>query len=119
MPENYITISGENGDVNISADVIASIAGSAIAEVEGIGGFSNTAVAELGELIGKKGSPKGVSVSCCDGVPQVSVTVMARAGANIASLAEKVQRAIYSAVESMTGLHSVVNVHVAGVIFEK
>ena len=119
MPENYITIPGENGSVNISTEVIAAIGGNALAEVEGIGGFANSAVAELGERIGKKSSNKGVTVSCEDGKAQISVTIMARAGSAITGLAEKVQRAVYTAVENVTGLDSIVNVHVAGVIFDK
>ena len=54
MGENYITCREENGSINISEDVVAEIVRSAISEVEGVAGLSNTAGAELAELIGIK-----------------------------------------------------------------
>ena len=53
MGENYITCQAEIGSINISEEVISSIVRSAIAEVEGVAGLSNTAGSEIAELIEK------------------------------------------------------------------
>ena len=119
MPDNYITIADEKGSINISEDVIAVIASNALAEVDGIAAFSSTSGADLGELIGKKTAAKGVRVSFADDVVCVDLTVMVRFGVSITGVAEKAQRAVSAAVESMTGLRSSVNVRVTGITFDK
>ena len=119
MPDNYITIRDDKGSINISEDVIAVIAGNAISEVEGIAAFSNTSGADLSDLIGKKPAAKGIRVSFEQENVCVDISVMLRYGASITGVAEKVQRAVAAAVESMTGLKSSVNVHVTGVLFDK
>ena len=54
MGENYITCREENGSINISEEVISGMVRAAVAEVEGVAGLSNTAGAEIAELIGIK-----------------------------------------------------------------
>ena len=54
MGENYISCQLENGSINISEDVVNSMVKTAVAEVEGVAGLSNTAGAELAELIAPK-----------------------------------------------------------------
>ncbi len=119
MPDTYITLPDEKGSINISDDVIATIAVTAVSEVSGIVAFSNAAAAELGELIGKKPTTKGVHVSFDGSAVSVDITVMVRFGENITSVGEKAQRAVATAVSSMTGITPAVNVHVAGIAFDK
>jgi len=119
MPETYITISDEKGSINISEDVIAVISANAVTEVDGIAAFSNICGADLGELIGKKSATKGVRVSFEDGNILIDITAMVRYGTNITAVGEKVQKAVANSVESMIGQKPAVNVHIAGVTFEK
>ena len=119
MPESYITIPTEQGSVYIAEDVVAAIAGTAAAEVDGVAGMSGSGAPELTELIGRKPASRGVHV-CVDGDEvQVNAAILVRYGQSIAGVAEKVQEAVEGAVESTTGLKCVVNVHVAGVAFDK
>jgi len=119
MPEAYITIPTEKGSVHIAEDVLAAIAANAAAEVDGVAGMSGGAP-ELTEFIGgKKPASRGVHICVEDDEVQVNAAVLVRYGKNISGVADKVQRAVGSAVESMTGLKCVVNVHVAGVAFDK
>lgn len=67
MGENYITCREENGSINISEDVITSLVRSAISEVDGVAGLSNTAGAEFAELLGLKTVSRGVKVQFVDG----------------------------------------------------
>lgn len=116
MPDTYITIQTEKGSINISEDVITAIALSAISEVEGVAGLSGAAG---GDLKGKRAAAKGVRVSFEGETVTVEAALLVRQGANITAVAEKSQSAVTAAVESTTGLRSVVNIHVSGVAFEK
>ena len=62
MGETYITCREENGSINISEDVISGMVRTAVTEVEGVAGLSNTAGGEIAELIGLKTVTKGVKV---------------------------------------------------------
>lgn len=116
MPDNYITIPDKKGSIHISEDVIAVITVNAVREVDGVTGFSNAAGVEL---LGKKPAAKGIRVSFEDDSVRVDLAVLVRYGLSITAVGEKVQEAVSSAVESMTGLKAQVNVHVSGVAFEK
>lgn len=119
MPDNYISISAEKGTINVSEDVIAVIAGSAISETEGVAGLSNTVGSEIYEFIGRKSVTKGIKVSFEEGSIVIDATIMVRFGTTIAAIAEKVQTAVAGAVEAMTGMSPVVNIRVAGISFDK
>ncbi len=119
MPDNYISISAEKGSINVSEEVIAIIAGSAISETDGVAGLSNSVGSEIYEFIGRKSVTKGIKVSFEDDTIVIEATIMVRFGTTIATIAEKVQAAVSTAVENMTGICPVVNVRVAGISFEK
>ena len=120
MGENYITCQVEKGSINISEEVITSIVKSAISEVEGVAGLSNTAGAELAELIGLKTVTKGVKVQFNDGKIIVDVIINVSYGSSIVSVAREVQDKLLSAVQSVTGIEKAkINVHVAGISFDK
>ena len=119
MPENYITVPGEKGSIYISEDVIAVIVGTAITEVEGVAGLTNADGPGFSERLGFKSMSRGVSVYLEDGKVRVDAAIYARYGASITSIGEEVQKAAATAVESMTGLESVVNIHIVGVSFDK
>ena len=120
MGENYITCQDDNGSINISEEVINSLVRSAIAEVEGVAGLSNTAGAELAELIGLKTVTRGVKVQFVDGRIVVDVIITVVYGCNIVSVARAVQDKVMTAVQSTTGIEQAeVNVHVSGIAFDK
>ena len=113
MNENkeYITPPDEMGCIHISEDVISAVAASAAAEVDGVSAMMNAT--------GKKGASRGVKITVADERAAVDVYLMVRYGQPIPEVAEKVQSAVSSAVEAMTGLTvGCVNVHVGGVSFE-
>lgn len=120
MAENYITCAEEKGNINISEDVIAVMVAAALSEVEGVAGVSHTVGTELADFIGKKSVSKGVKVQFEDERMIIDTLIMIRYGFAIKAVAQKVQEAVSSAVESMTGMgEPVVNVHVSGVAFDK
>ena len=120
MGDSYITCREQNGSINISEDVVAEIVRSAISEVDGVAGLSNTAGAELAELIGLKMISKGVKIQFDDGKIVVDAIINVSYGCNIVNVAQKVQESVMNAVQSTTGIENAeVNVHVSGIAFDK
>ena len=120
MGDNYISCKAENGSINISEHVISTMVRTAITEIDGVAGISNTAGAELAELIGIKTVSKGIKVQIVDDTIKVDAVILVRYGCNIVNVAKEVQNSVTEAVQAITGIDKAeVNVHVSGVAFEK
>ena len=120
MGENYISCSGELGSINISEDVISSIVKSAISEIDGVAGLSNTAGAEFAERIGLKTVSKGVKVQFADDKIIIDLIINVVFGCNIVNTAKSVQEKLIAVVQDTTGIEKAdINVHVSGIAFEK
>lgn len=116
----YITCQAEQGTINISEDVICSIAAAAVHGVDGVAGFASSFGKELAEFLGKKGQSKGLKISIEGDNLQVDAFVLLKYGVVIKDEAKAVQTAIASEIEAMAGITvTVVNVHVCGITFEK
>ena len=113
MGENkdYMTHPDEMGCIHICGAVLPPFAPGPAAEVEGISGLMNLAT--------KKTAARGVRLSLVDNAAVIDLYVMVRYGYPIPEVAEKIQNAVSSAVEAMTGFQvKAVNVHVGGVSFQ-
>lgn len=120
MSENYISCQLENGSVNISEDVVNSMVKTAIAEVDGVAGLSNTAGSELAELFGLKTVSRGVKVQFVESKIMVDLIITVKYGFNIVNVATAVQEKVMTAVQATTGVEEAeVNVHVSGIAFDK
>ena len=109
----------QTSSITYANDVVATIAGVAAGEVEGIAGMCN---ASGGSILIKKGNnvTKGVKVEIGTEEASVDVFVNIEYGTPIQKAAMDVQENVRKSIESMTGLHVVrVDVHVQGVSFEK
>ncbi len=115
MPENkdYLNVPDENGNVHISEEVLESIAIGAAKEVEGV---YNVAPANALPDFMKKVASRGVRIIREDEHLVVDLCLVVNYGVVIPEMAAKVQYAVASSVEEMTGCHvHCVNVHVVGV----
>ena len=123
MAENkeYFTQEMENGSIQISEDVVASVTGMAVLEVEGVCGLSSTIGTDIAEMLGMKTLSKGVRLSSTEsGALRIDCDVVAKFGQNIFELAKNVQENVKSSVESVTGLTVCeVNVTVCGIALPK
>lgn len=122
MSENkdYITRYEANGTVNISAEVICSIAALAASEVEGVCGLSQNRSAEIAELLGYKSLAQGVHLSVQEDQYQVECNVVLEQGSQFPAVAAEIQKAVASAIESTTGIQvSAVNVNICSVALPK
>lgn len=119
MAENkqYITQSQENGSVMISEDVIATIVEHAVSEVEGIVSLNMKPGADIVDLISKKSWGKGLKITIKeDDSVCVECDVVIAYGQSVVAVANNVQSAVTSALESMTGVNvESVNVNVCGI----
>ena len=111
----------ENGSIQISEDVVASVTGMAVLEVEGVCGLSSTIGTDIAEMLGMKTLSKGVRLSSTEsGALRIDCDVVAKFGQNIFELAKNVQENVKSSVESVTGLTvGEVNVTVCGIALPK
>ena len=123
MAENkeYFTQEMENGSVQISEDVVASVTGMAVLEVEGVCGLSSSIGTDIAEMLGMKTLSKGVRLSTTEtGALRIDCDVVSKFGQNIFELAKNVQENVKSSVESVTGLRvAEVNVTVCGIALPK
>ena len=123
MAENkeYFTQEMENGSIQISEDVVASVTGMAVLEVEGVCGLSSSIGTDIAEMLGMKTLSKGVRLSTTEtGALRVDCDVVSKFGQNIFELAKNVQENVKSSVESVTGLTvNQVNVNISGIAITK
>ncbi|MEG2246777.1 MAG: Asp23/Gls24 family envelope stress response protein [Paraclostridium sp.] len=100
------------GQVKISNDVIATIAGLAAIEVEGV----ETTSTFTDKLL----KNNGVKIQIEEDEVVLDVMVIIDYGISIPDIAFKVQENVKNTVETMTGLKvSQVNIHVQGINFKK
>ena len=112
-----ISLQSDNNEIKIADDVVAIIAGVAVAEVPGVaemaGGFAG-GITEV--LSGKKNLAKGIKVEVGEKDTKIDVNIIVEYGVRIPDVAFEIQNRVKKAVETMTGLTVVeVNVHVQGV----
>ena len=107
----------EENTINISDEVVATIAGIAVSDVPGVfamaGGFAG-GIQEV--LSGKKNLSKGIKAEIEGNDAKIDVNIIVNYGVRIPDVAFDIQTKVKKSVENMTGLKVVaVNVHVQGV----
>lgn len=108
------------GYVNISEDVLATIASLAAEEIEGVANMHGTVAGSLGEFVGKKNFSKGVKVILSENDAVIDAHIIVEYGAVIPDVALKVQENIKTTVESMTDVNvKSIDVYVDGVVIKK
>ena len=116
--KQYINQPQDGGKIMIYEDVISTIVSHAISEVEGVVSLSSKPVADIAELIGRKNWSKGLKVTISqESTITIDCSIVVAYGQNILSVANSVQQAINSAVESMTGVKpATVNVNICQIV---
>ena len=106
----------ENGSVRIADSVIASIAGIAAIEVDGVARLNGNITGEIVSKIGMNVLSKGVRVAISGGIVKIQLNCVMVYGVNIQEVTNTVQERVKQTVENMTGLTvDKVNVHVVAV----
>ncbi|MDD5644265.1 MAG: Asp23/Gls24 family envelope stress response protein [bacterium] len=106
----------ELGETKIHNDVIATIAGIALAEVKGISSPSGGFVEGITGIIGRKYCEKGIKVEFAEDSIILEIPVIVEYGVRIPETALEIQKKIKERVERLTGNNvKSVNICVQGI----
>ncbi|MEG1773942.1 MAG: Asp23/Gls24 family envelope stress response protein [Oscillospiraceae bacterium] len=106
------------GSLRISRDVIATIAGTAAREIEGVYSLAPAPV-DLRGMLAKRHLPRSVGIALSDDIAVIDLQLILRDGTRISSISERVQQSVKESVQSMTGITvSKVNVTISGIHFD-
>ena len=128
MSENLTTTveldSTANGTVSFATDVVATIAGLAATEVEGVAAMINNGNLGLVDMLrknqGNRTMTRGVKVEINGNQVRVQLNVTVDYGSPVPTVAREIQDNVKKAIETMTGLDvPEINIYVQGISFEK
>ncbi len=126
MSENYqpdVKLDeGQNGTVSFATEVIATIAGLAATEVEGVAAMSsqNGGLADMFARKNTRNFTKGVRIALEDNKVTIDISIIVEYGSPVPEVARNIQENVKKAIETMSGLEvCVVDVHVTGISFER
>ena len=120
--QNGYTMETESqiGEVKIADDVVATIAGLATTEVEGVASMQGNLTNEIVGKLGVKNLSKGVKIELMRGKVHAELSVIMRYGYSIPKTCNAIQDRVKTAIENMTGLDvESVNIRSVGVETEK
>lgn len=123
LPTNVQLDANGNGSVSFATDVIATIAGLAATEVEGVASMFGSS--GLADILTRKMQPartltKGVKVELTGETVSVNIAFVVEYGSPVPEVAAGIQENVKKAIETMSGLSvSNVDVQVQGVSFER
>jgi uncharacterized alkaline shock family protein YloU len=110
----------EMGNVRISEEVVAIIAGIAAMDVPGVAGMSGGIAGGIAEMLGRKNLSKGVKVEVGDKEAAIDLYIIVEYGCRIPDVSWDIQERVKKAIETMTGLNAIeVNIHIQGVNIDK
>ena len=111
-----------DGTVSFATEVVATIAGLAATEVEGVASMSSQSNG-LADMFSRKNSrnfTKGVRIDLDGNKVTVDITIVVEYGSPVPDVARSIQENVKKAIETMSGLDvHAVDVHVSGVSFER
>ncbi|MBR6027736.1 MAG: Asp23/Gls24 family envelope stress response protein [Clostridia bacterium] len=117
LPKTVETDNQDSSSVVYAGEVVATIAGVAASEVEGVAEMCNVTGSFLGR---NRNLTKGVKVEVGPEEVSVDLYIIVEYERPMHKVAQEIQENVRRAIESMTSLHVVrVDVHVQGVSFEK
>ena len=118
--KEYIVFPDSKGNINVSEEVIAVIAGSAAIEVDGVAGLSTYTGKDIIEIRGKRSLARGVQITVEEDAVSANVYIITEMGFAVNEVGKAVQVAVIAAIEGTTGFSvAAVNVHVCGISLKK
>lgn len=120
--ENKYTVQEEadEGFIQIADDVVASIVGLAVTEVDGVSKLTGDITREIIAKLGKNNLSRGIRIDFSGEALKIDVSVEIKFGYNIVDVSKAVQEKVKQSLLTMTGLEcSVVNVRVSSIDFKE
>ena len=116
---NAITQQDSFGTISFADEVIATIAGLATIDIDGVAGMSGKMLDGITEFLGKKNLSKGIKVEVGKDDVTVSMNIVVDYGVSIPDVGKNVQQSVKNAIETMAGLRVLaVNVGVQALVFK-
>jgi len=113
-------MSGDIGEVKITAEAIASIVASTVMKTDGVASLAYGRMEGFSEKMGMRSSGKGLRVEIKNRTVSVDVHVIIYFGYRIPDVARAIQKAVKNSIEEMTEYNViVVNILVQGIDFSK
>ena len=126
MSENYPSDvklnENPNGTVSFATEVVATIAGLAATEVDGVASMisPSSGLADMFSRKSNRSLTKGVRIDLNDNKVSVDITITVEYGSPVPDVARNIQENVKKAIETMSGLDvRNVDVHVTGISFER
>ena len=123
IKDNRFTIDedGSSGYIQIADDVVSSIIGLAVTEVDGVSKLTGDITRDLVAKLGKNSLSKGVRVIFDDEENhKVYVSIEVKFGYNIVDVSRAIQEKVKQSLLTMTGLEcSTVNVKISSIDFSE
>ena len=126
MSENYPSDvklnENPDGTVSFATEVVATIAGLAATEVDGVASMSSpsTGFADMFSRKNTRNFTKGVRIDLEGNKVTVDITIVVDYGSPVPDVAKNIQENVKKAIETMSGLDvRSVDVHVSGISFER
>ena len=120
METNKPEINNEFGSIRIADEVVATVAGLAASDVEGVAAMSGNWGTDFVERLGRKNFSKGIRVDVIGEETNIDIYIIVEFGYAIPEVAANVQKDVKVAIETMTGLKvSTVNVHISAVSMKR
>jgi len=117
MTELIIDTEGA-GQVKITDEVIAIIAGTAALEIEGVAGMAGKLSGDIAQILGRHNLGKGVIVEVAGGGVKVTLNILAKFGYKLQEMSEAIQRRVETAIDNMLGLNTQeININISGVLY--
>ena len=126
MSENYPSDvklnENQDGTVSFATEVVATIAGLAATEVDGVASMSSpsSGFADMFTRKNTRNFTKGVRIDLDGNKVAVDITIVVEYGSPVPDVARSLQENVKKAIETMSGLDvRNVDVHVSGISFER
>ena len=126
MSENYPSDvklnENQDGTVSFATEVVATIAGLAATEVDGVSSMSSpsSGFADMFTRKSTRNFTKGVRIDLDGNKVAVDITIVVEYGSPVPDVARSIQENVKKAIETMSGLDvRSVDVHVSGISFER
>ena len=93
--KDYLTFSENQGQIKISEEVVAAIAGNAAAEIDGVTGLYTSYARDIADIMCRKGASKGVNVKFGEAGIEIDVYIVTAYGYSLAEVGKTVQKSCY------------------------
>ncbi|UHR03034.1 Asp23/Gls24 family envelope stress response protein [Peptoniphilus sp. GNH] len=116
MSEEFIIDKFDNGSIQVSENVIATIAYTSCEKIDGVVNFQRGIKQGALDMLGYKNQARGVKVSVSEHSTVVDIYVRIEYGRNLVEISKTIQETVRESIDNMLDIEDImINVHVIGI----